>query len=233
MVKDFNLQIKGLDIKNRIVEGYFASFGTVDSDNDVFVQGCFAKSISENGPAGKGRIKHLYNHWDAVGVLQELTEDNFGLRYVSKIGNHTLGNDVLRMYEDGIITEHSIGFQIIDDKVEVVDGVRYIKEVKLWEGSCLDKWGANENTPVIKSAGEALEVYRKLRERMAVIEKAIKSRTAYSDETYYQLIAQIETITRMLNALDAAKSLNIDTYGGESQEHGIDISKLIIELKKR
>ena len=44
LTKNLSLSVKGLDIKNRIVEGYFAAFDKADSDNDVFVKGAFALS---------------------------------------------------------------------------------------------------------------------------------------------------------------------------------------------
>lgn len=229
-VKDFGLQVKSLDIKNRIVEGYFASFDTVDSDGDVFVKGAFAKSIMENGVKGKNRIKHLYNHWDAIGVLQELEEDNFGLRYVSKIGTHSLGEDVLRMIEDGIITEHSVGFELLPDKVDVIDGVRYIKEVKLWEGSSLDKWGANPNTPIIKGMDKN-ELIAKLAERVNTISKALSGRTNYSEETYDLLVIKLNTINNMVKSLLSVEpSQNADT---QKDSEPIDYQKIINAIIRR
>ena len=229
--KNAILTVKGIDLKNRIVEGYFASFDTIDSDGDVFVKGAFAKSISENGPKGTGRIKHLYNHWDTVGVLQELNEDDYGLRYVSKIGTHSLGEDVLKMINDGIITEHSVGFELLPDKVEVVNGVRYIKEVKLWEGSSLDKWGANANTPIIKSATERDELVMRIAEHMAKLQKAMTDRTTYSDDGYMLLQIRINTLNNWI------KSLIHEPLHGDSTQNGnepmtpavneIDIDKII------
>ena len=190
-----SLEIKGIDFKNRIVEGYFASFGTLDSDNDIFVKGAFAKSIAENGPESSSkRIKHLYNHWDSVGVLQELKEDDKGLYYKSFIGNHTLGNDVLNMYQDGIISEHSVGFQTIQfeqSKDSKGSDLRYLKEVKLWEGSSLDKWGANMNTPVLKSVNEFNEWSKHWEKRFDALTKALRNRTNYTDETYDNFEFQI------------------------------------------
>lgn len=186
------LQIKGLDFSNRIVEGYFASFNTKDSDNDIFMKGAFSKSIQENGPGStQKRIKHLFNHWDTVGVLQELYEDENGLRYVSKIGNHSLGSDVLNMYQDGIITEHSVGFNTIKEQPDNASGVNLIYEVRLWEGSSLDKWGANMNTPVIKSLDEFKTWSENWAKRFDLFAKALHNRTNYTDEAYINFELQI------------------------------------------
>lgn len=199
--KNSELVLKDLDMKKRIVEGYFSSFNVVDSDGDRMVKGAFAKSIMENGVNGTKRIKHLFNHTNTAGVLQLLEEDNFGLHFISKIGTHTLGTDVLNMYNDGIITEHSIGYQEIDALEEVIDGrtIRSVKEVRLWEGSSLDRWGANQYTPVIKSLDEAISLKANISERIGIIIKALTGRTLYSDETYENLNYQLLVLKEQLN----------------------------------
>lgn len=235
-VKNCNIEVKGIDLKNRIVEGYFAAFDKVDADNDVFVKGAFTKSINERGPKGANRIKHLFNHWDTVGVLQELTEDNYGLRYVSKIGTHRLGEDVLKMYQDGIITEHSVGFQTIQDKSDIIDGVRYLKEVILWEGSSLDKWGANEWTPVIKSYDDWKLQAKRISDRIESLNKALTGRTNYTDETYNEIKIKLNTLQTMLKSLVEAQPINITAQNNEPKESkgsdDVRIELLLTKLKE-
>ena len=232
-VKDFGLQVKGLDIKNRIVEGYFASFDTVDSDNEMFLKGAFQKSIIENGPEGKARIKHLFNHWDTVGVLQELNEDNFGLHYVSKIGSHRLGDDVLKMIDEGLITEHSVGFNTVISEENKETNVRYLKEVRLWEGSSLDKWGANENTPIIKSENERIEMIAKINGMLKQMTDALTGRTNYTDETYNEINIKLNTLNRIMQSL-LMNEPSIDTQKNQKPTSNIveiDYSKLTEILK--
>lgn len=235
-VKNCKIEVKGIDLKNRIVEGYFAAFDKVDADNDVFVKGAFTKSINERGPKGANRIKHLFNHWDTVGVLQELTEDNYGLRYVSKIGTHRLGEDVLKMYQDGIITEHSVGFQTIQDKSDIIDGVRYLKEVILWEGSSLDKWGANEWTPVIKSYDDWKLQAKRISDRIESLNKALTGRTNYTDETYNEIKIKLNTLQTMLKSLVEAQPINITAQNNEPKESkgsdDVRIELLLTKLKE-
>lgn len=235
-VKNCKIEVKGIDLKNRIVEGYFAAFEIVDSDNDVFVKGAFTKSINERGPKGANRIKHLFNHWDTVGVLQELTEDNYGLRYVSKIGTHRLGEDVLKMYQDGIITEHSVGFQTIQDKSDIIDGVRYLKEVILWEGSSLDKWGANEWTPVIKSYDDWKLQAKRISDRIESLNKALTGRTNYTEETYQEIQIKLNTLQTMLKSLVEAQPINITAQNNEPKESkgsdDVRIELLLTKLKE-
>lgn len=236
-VKNCNIEVKGIDLKNRIVEGYFAAFDKVDADNDVFVKGAFTKSINERGPKGANRIKHLFNHWDTVGVLQELTEDNYGLRYVSKIGTHRLGEDVLKMYQDGIITEHSVGFQTVSDKVEILNGIRHLKEVILWEGSSLDKWGANEWTPVIKSYDDWKLQAKRISDRIESLNKALTGRTNYTDETYNEIKIKLNTLQTMLKSLVEAQPINITAQNNEPKESkgsdDVRIELLLTKLKEK
>jgi len=151
--------IKSIDADKRLVCGYYASFNTVDSDGDVFQPGCFAKTIVEN----RARIKHLLQHdiQLPIGVPQTLVEDDKGLYFETYISDTTLGNETLQLYIDGVYTEHSVGFETINQKADA-DGLyppivsqynssverpaNIITEVKLWEGSTVT-WGANENTP--------------------------------------------------------------------------------------
>lgn len=142
--------IKDIDSKQGIISGYFASFNNLDADGDIIRPGAFSKSIAENGPqSAKPRIKYLLNHRtdQPVGKLTELTEDSHGLRYTAKIGTHAIGKEYLQMVEDGIITEHSIGYKTISETKG--KDARYLNEIKLFEGSGLTFLGSNSNTPVI------------------------------------------------------------------------------------
>src|SRR5699024_2833535 len=61
-IKDISGSVKDVDTKGRIVTGYFARYGNVDSDKDMFREGVFKKSITESGPSGMNRIAHLLQH---------------------------------------------------------------------------------------------------------------------------------------------------------------------------
>lgn len=141
-------EIQDVDTTKRTVSGYFSKFGNVDSDNDIIVSGAFARTIRENGPDGKNRIKHLKNHDPnrMIGKITELKEDSNGLFFTSVMSTNTHGKDALIEYQEGLLTEHSIGFITLQsDQTE--DGIQLIKEVKLFEGSGVT-WGANEDTPL-------------------------------------------------------------------------------------
>lgn len=189
-------EIKDLDFSKRVVQAYYANFEKVDSDMDLIDVNCYKKSIKDRGPASDHpRIKHLYNHWDAAGTITELDQDSKGAFFTSKLGRHTVGNDTLLMYEDGIITEHSHGFEVLRDSETTIDEekVRIIEEAVLWEVSSLDKWGANMHTPVIKSKQDK----RQWSKRIEIIEKALRE-GKYTDETFELLEIQLKQIKQLL-----------------------------------
>lgn len=152
--------IKDIDVKSRIVTGYLSAFGNVDSDNDIIEKGAFSKSINERF----NDIFYLQQHdWSKpLGKFKKLVEDEKGLYFEGEIINTSFGEDQLKLYEAGIVKEHSIGF--ITVKSEKGNNARIIKEVKLYEGSAVTL-GANNQTPFLgfkSSVNEVKDLYKKI-----------------------------------------------------------------------
>ena len=197
--KSLGLQVKDVDKKEGIVTGYFSAFDTLDSDGDIIRPGAFTKSIQENGPQSqKPRIKHLMNHDPSkpLGVIQELKEDSYGLYYSSKIGTHTLGADFIKMVESGLIAEHSIGFRTIKESKNDKEDYNEIFEIKLYEGSSLTAWGANENTPLLGLKGDVDTIG----ERIKAFEKFVRNTDA-TDETIELCLLEIKQLTALVEKL--------------------------------
>lgn len=203
--KSLILDIKDIDDSQGIVTGYFSAFNSKDSDGDIIRKGAFAKSINEKGPSSTGnrKIKHLFQHDvnKPIGMIKELTEDNYGLRFVSKMSEATLGQDVLKMYKEGILNEHSIGFQTIKQAFNKKEGYNEITEVKLWEGSTVT-FGANQDTPVesIKSEKDLADRVTSLNDRMNKLIKALKHGN-YTDETMLDFEIQLKQVQQSYNSL--------------------------------
>lgn len=153
-------EIKDLDLSKREVAVYLAKFDNVDADLDVIRKGAFTKSIKERGPESISNRKIAFlRHHDfeqQIGKFQKLEQDDYGLFAVGFLGTSSKGEDALRDYSEGIIREHSIGFQYVADKIKWVDdqtlpsgGFYDITELKLWEGSAVT-FGANDMTNVIE-----------------------------------------------------------------------------------
>lgn len=216
-VKTTPLEIKDIDTRSRKVSGYFAAFDSIDSDNDVIRKGAFLKSLQENGvdSSSNRRIAHLRNHdWEQqIGKLEELREDEYGLFFVSSMGRSTHGNDAFLDYQDGILREHSIGFNYIQDKISEVSDSRVdggffyeVREVKLWEGSAVT-FGANSLTPVIdvaKGENEYNATIKKLAEITEGIYNALKNGkgTDARLENLEFKIKQVQQLTESLKSLE-------------------------------
>jgi len=121
--KDIELSVKDVDNAGRRVKIMLSKFNNVDSDGDIIVKGAFSKSIQERGPESQSNRKvkflryHDFEH--QIGVFTKLEETADGLIAYGDLGRSTKGNDAFLDYKDGIITEHSIGFQTINDKIEL------------------------------------------------------------------------------------------------------------------
>ncbi|MGL5936982.1 MAG: HK97 family phage prohead protease, partial [Cetobacterium sp.] len=116
--------------------GVLSAYGNVDYGNDVVEQGAYRKTIAEN-PS----IKMLWQHNpdEVIGVLS-LKDSSEGLLVEGKLN---LDDSVPRAKQahstmkflqgHGLTMGLSIGYEVI--KREVKDGIRYLKELRLREGS--------------------------------------------------------------------------------------------------
>lgn len=192
--KDYGSPVQDVDIKRRVITGLFAHFGSKDRDGDIIIKGAFKKSISENGPKASGEIAHLLDHKkdQAVGHIVTLEETNEGLYYESEIGDHDLGIDFLKMVNSKIIKFHSIGFSVIKEMYDDKSRANIMKELMLYEGSSLQFWAANPNTPVLdlKSDKDAFSYLDRL-------EKFIRT-TDCTDETIITLETRLKSLSDLL-----------------------------------
>lgn len=203
LTKDVSESIKDVDTEKGIVTGYFSVFGVKDSDGDIVMPGAYKKTIKENGPQSEhSRILHLYMH-DPTQVLAKpsvLKEDKYGLYFESKISDTTLGKDVLQLYRDKVLTEHSIGYQIIKREVDEQREEQKLVELKLWEGSTVS-WGANMEALVtsVKSEGKDTPAWEKLIEKLDALNTAVKG--SYTDDTARQLEIQFNQLKQFVVSL--------------------------------
>jgi hypothetical protein len=233
-VKTVSIKVTDLDEGSRQVKGYFSSFDTLDSDRDVIRKGAFSKSINERGPQSSGnrKIAHLRNHdWEQqIGRLDELGEDSKGLYFVSTLGRSSKGEDAFRDYQDGILIEHSIGFNYIPSKMQEVkesplheNGHWEINEVKLWEGSGVT-FGANSLTPVIdvaKGLKDNSYTLKKLNELTITLEGALKNGKG-TDERLVNIEQMFAQLKQLHNSLELNKPSAKDTSTQEPKKSVLD-----------
>lgn len=214
-VKSFDTSIKDISLGKREVAMYLSKFDVIDSDNDMIVKGAFEKSIKERGVnSGSNRnIAFLrYHDWQhQIGKFLKLEEDQKGLFAVAQLGTSTKGEDALRDYEDGIIQEHSIGFQYMPDEVKWIEeggqkGYYRIEEVKLFEGSAVT-FGANEFTEVLNvgKSENKVDAINKLTKEIDIVTKALINGRG-TDERMYNLEMKLKYLNSRLIDLAIIKS---------------------------
>ena len=224
-----NADIKDMDNDKREVAVYLSRFDNLDSDNDIIRKGAFKKSIKELGVDSRSnrKIQFLrYHDWTKqIGRWTKLEEDDLGLFAVGKLGTSTIGEDAWKDYQEGIIREHSIGFQYIESKIKFIkddslesDGYFEVKEVKLFEGSAVT-FGSNDLTNVvdiIKSENK-MEVIDKLSDDLAQVIKSLSIGQG-TDERLHNLEMRAKYLSAQLSTLAKSEPFLKNTPKSEPLE---------------
>lgn len=189
-MKSVSKSLDDVDVKNRIVTGYFSRFGNEDSDGDVIVAGAFKKTIRERGQDGRNLIVHLADHWmntDHLLGKPKLYERKDGGYFETPFSDTQKCIDTLKLYRDGVLDQHSFGFRTT--KWEEKKSYREIQEVMIYEISTV-VLGANDNTPF---TGFKSMTKPELHERYKTLSKAFYGGD-YSDEVFPIIEAQIKQL---------------------------------------
>lgn len=213
--------VKDVDPEGRTVTGYFSTFDKLDSQGDIIRQGAFARTISQRGPDGANRIWHLDQHrvTRRIAKPRVLREDERGLYFETVVPPTTLGDDLLVLYQEGHITEHSVGIDIIQaspTEIETeADGTveaREITEARAWEGSTVT-WGANADTPTegVKAVDKPEAAEKHISRIRSVLKEGVSDETAELLEIEMELYeAQVEKIEAEEEAKEALSGENIN-----------------------
>ena len=226
-MKDYNLyrtkaasDIKDVDKANRQVAVYLSKFDNIDADNDMIKRGAFAKSIQERGvdSTSNRKIAFLRHHdWEQqIGKWLSLQEDDKGLFAVGELGRSSKGEDAWLDYQDGIIREHSIGFQYMGDKIKWMDdnsmekgGYWMVSEVKLYEGSAVT-FGANELTEVVDviKSENRVEYADKIAKEVEGLIKGLTNGKG-TDERLYEMEMKLKFLNAKLLTLAKHEPLDL------------------------
>lgn len=156
-----------MDDEKHVIRVKFASFGNKDSEGDILVKGCFAKSINERGPQSdtNRKIAFLWQHdiYDPIGKVLEIEELDDGAYATVQLSNFDAVPNAKRAWyqlNDGDINQFSFGFQYVWDKMEYIEeeDAYLVKEVVLHEISVVTL-GCNERTEymgAVKGLAEAI-----------------------------------------------------------------------------
>lgn len=241
-VKNLAFEVKDIDTAGRRVKVALAAFGNMDSDRDVIRKGAFMKSIQERGPQSTGNRKIAmlrYHDWEhQTGKWVTLEETDYHLIGVGEMGKSTKGNDAFLDYQDGIIREHSIGFNYIQDKMQLIgegdQAYWEIKEVILWEGSAVT-FGANDLTPTLDvSKGNYVDVIKRINEQMDGFITALKNGQG-TDERLHSIEMGLQVCKQKYNSLIEMKSVNstLEDESNKEKEDGETPDEIKEKQKKQ
>jgi HK97 family phage prohead protease len=169
--KALQLNLKDLDMGKREVVVMHATYKTLDRDKDRSNRGMFDKSWKENSHL----IRLFVNHdkTQAPGKPLQFWDDAEGAYTKAKIGTHTLGEDTLKMLDEGVIQAVSFGFLPI--KVKEIKGKgNDLLEVQHMETSLLTHWGAHDDSRIV-SVQKALGLKELTSDEAAVLRKLIEN----------------------------------------------------------
>lgn len=192
-----------VDTEKRTVKAVWSRMGNIDLDMDIMAAGCFNRTISQRGPSGKNQIWSLVDHnpsiKSALGKPSELYVEGDMLIAVTKIVETEIGEDVIKLYNEGVINEHSVGFKTINSTMDDKSGVRTITEVMLYEGSAV-LWGANPETPTLGMKSEHKNDPQTLVKRLEKLQAAFKN-GLFTDETFSLMEIEIKQIQAQILAI--------------------------------
>ena len=204
--QDIGYEVMDVDTEQRRVKAVWARTGNIDLDNDIIVPEAFTKTLKERGPVGKNLVWSLVDHCAemeaVIGKPEQLYVEGDMLIAITPIVMTETGEDVLKMYEAGLINQHSIGFSTINSSVGK-DGVRTITELKLYEGSAV-LWAANPETPTISIKSEVKK--QQLANRLEKLLKAFKG-GRFTDETFALMEIEIKRIQSDLLEIDIVNEI--------------------------
>ena len=186
-------ELKDIDENLGVVSGYGSIFGNLDSDNDIIEKGAYKRTIKNNGK----RVKYIYNHQidKPIGKMKELYEDEKGLGFVAEVPKTTFGKEVLELMKYGVIDENSVGIMPIKKDTDD-DGIRRIKEVKLYEISAVTL-AANDQAKIleVKANKKDSEFITK---RFNSLIKFIKNAEGVTDELGFAVEYELELLKSLI-----------------------------------
>lgn len=203
-IEDVNLQVKA---DKGTFSGYASVFGVQDYDGDVIVDGAFANALKAKPP------KMFFNHqsWEVpIGAWKSLEEDDHGLLVEGLLApGHVTADSVKGAMSVGGLDGMSIGFYMGGTDYEVVDGVRYIKNIAELVEISVVTFPANDPSRVdIASMKSALDRIGCVKE----FEAFIREELSVSNALAKALIGKFKDVCQRDAGVDSTHRALVETF---------------------
>ena len=127
--KSFEFKLQDLNGDTGQFTGIASTYGNIDLGGDVIEPGAFTKTIAVSG----SQRPLLWQHSAPIGTVN-VSDTSQGLIVRGQLSMAVgLAKDAHALLKDGVLKGLSIGFETVKEKI--IDGVRHLSEVKLWEVS--------------------------------------------------------------------------------------------------
>lgn len=195
MIKSISLNIKDISLTSREAVLAHATYKSLDKDEDMANRGMFDKSwkVSFN------ELRYFLNHdrKQAPGKVIRAWDDEDHAYTQVKHGTHTLGEDTLKMLDEGVIVAVSYGFIPLRQKKIPSKGMSYL-EVKHMETSALTHWGAHDESHIVtvQKAFDDNKI-QELQESISRMERFCRNTTA-SDQSIMAIQKEINRAKQLL-----------------------------------
>lgn len=192
LIKFEECQVKNMDAG--IFEGYASVFNGLDSYNDTILPGAYKKTL-ENRTKD---IAMLFNHSayrqdmpSRIGKWLSMAEDDKGLYVKGQLAlGHPTADAVYSSMRWGTIDGLSIGYAA--KQFEMVENVRNLKEIDLYEVSIVDfpaDGAARVSLDSVKSEIEAIKTIREA-------ERFLRDAGNFSAQSAKILLARVKSLVR-------------------------------------
>lgn len=209
-----------------IFSGYGAVFENIDSGGDIIEPGAFTKTLAE----GWERVKILALHndcWLPIGRPLELREDANGLYLSAKVSDTSMGKDIKILLKDGVLNELSIGYDPVVFDYDS-DGIRHLREVKLWEVSIVT-WAMNPEAIITgyksmqEPEGLVKALQTELMEEIKAGRKISKSRLKSLQDVSKSMKTAARTIDAVIKEAQGDQKSRMVTYSRKERIPGNQI----------
>ena len=228
--KSVKFELKDMDKGSRTAVTKFATYNNLDVQQDIARKGMITKSVKENFED----IRFFVNHNPEMvpGKPLEIWEDDSGAYAKSYLGTHTLGEDVLKMMDEGIITNMSFSGKMVKyNKIKGKAGHELL-EVALREYSAVTHWGANPLSKVMK-VQKSLEndyLIKELQGHLSAMETFCRNTTA-SDECIKSVLVEIEKASSLISNYDTESTpLIMEPQSSKNDNELVESLKQINQL---